>query len=145
MFKNLFFVIVMLTTTESYAVINVISDVNWDCMFPMTVMGLQSGSSDSSNNSNGGQGNSSVICSCAAEGQAKIGIPIGFWEPFAMVDTTSKAWELLPFGINLGLADPYMLEGAREAGGDVRQRVQTFIITLSLSSKYWICFMIYLV
>lgn len=114
MFKKLVFFILIIFSLPTHALINPISDVNWDCMFPMTMMGLNI--SSGSDNIGAQSGNSSVICTCAGEGSVKTGVPISFWEPFAIVDTTYESWKIIPFDLDLGLAGPYMLDGARASG-----------------------------
>lgn len=84
-------------------------------MFPMSMAGLKISSGDDVLGAND-SGNSSMTCSCAGEGSAKVGVPMSFWEPFAIVDTTYESWHIVPFDLKLDLAAPYMLDGARASG-----------------------------
>ena len=115
MLKKIVFTVLIVLSTPSHALINIFTDVNWDCMFPMTMAGLNIGSGDDVLGAND-SGNSSMVCSCAGNGSAKFGVPIGFWEPFAIVDTSYEAWHIIPFNLKLDLAGPYMLDGARSNG-----------------------------
>lgn len=115
MLKKIVFTVLIVLSTPSHALINIFTDVNWDCMFPMTMAGLNIGSGDDVLGAND-SGNSSMVCSCAGNGSAKVGVPIGFWEPFAIVDTSYEAWHIIPFNLKLDLAGPYMLDGARANG-----------------------------
>lgn len=121
MLRSLIFVVLISISSSSSAVMNFISDVNWGCMFPMMIMGLQAPGTDPGQGGYAGQGNTAPVCSCAGQGSAVVGIPIAFWEPFAIVDTTYEAWNLIPFDLNLGLAAPYLLDGARSTGTSGKQ------------------------
>lgn len=120
-------VIILLTilSNNCFSIINPVTDVNWNCMFPMTVAGVAVVDGNNAG-SNGQQGNTSPICSCLNDGVVKVGTPLSFWEPFAMVDTTYEAWNMLPLGVNLGMSAPYMLDGAR-GGGDRGKAVKSNI------------------
>lgn len=67
---------------------NLVTDVCYDCMFPIIIggvaidMGINSDNYDS-------QGGSSPVCSCASN--LAVGIPSSFWEPIYMVDSTNVA------------------------------------------------------
>lgn len=77
--------------------INPITDICWECIFPMTVSGVNvtPNTKDFSNHS-------TLICACAGT-PPKIGIPITFWEPCRMVDVTRNAYKLVGLGgIQLG-------------------------------------------
>ena len=123
--KQVILALSLLVAFKSHAVINLVTDVNWSCMFPMTVAGVSVVNGADASGS-GQQGNTSPVCSCISDGALKVGTPISFWEPFAMVDTTYEAWNMIPLGINLGMATAYMLDGAR-GGGDRSKAVKSNI------------------
>lgn len=129
MVKRVLLALLILHASCAHAFINPVSDVNWDCMFPMTLFGYQVGNGDDYQDSDGGQGNSNLICECFGDASVKVGVPIGFWEPFAIIDTVYEAWELVPFDFNLGLAAPYMTDGSRSAnsaGNKVKANVHYY-------------------
>ena len=77
--------------------INPITDVCWECIFPITLSGLNvtPNTSDFSNYN-------SAICACAGT-PPKIGLPITFWEPARIVEVTRHPYKLVGLGgIQLG-------------------------------------------
>lgn len=77
--------------------INPITDVCWECFFPITVSGLNvtPGYRDLTNHS-------TVMCVCPGF-PPKVGIPITFWEPLRLIDVTRHAYKLLGMGgISIG-------------------------------------------
>ncbi len=78
-------------------VVNPVTDVCWECIFPITVSGINvtPGYSEQTKYSE-------RLCTCPGI-PPKIGIPISFWEPAAMVDVTRHAYKLLGLGgISIG-------------------------------------------
>lgn len=72
--------------------INPITDVCWECLFPITVSGI--------NVTPGHQDQTSYtekFCFCAGN-PPKAGIPITFWEPGRLVDVTRHAYRLVGLG-----------------------------------------------
>lgn len=64
--------------------INPITDICWECIFPITLGGIElvEGINDTDNPE-------SPICMCPGEGGIpRIGVSIGFWEPVRLVDVT---------------------------------------------------------
>lgn len=77
--------------------LNPIMDICWECIFPITVSGVNvtPGYSDLANHKK-------AICTCAGM-PPKVGIPISFWEPARLVDVTRHAYKFLGLGgISLG-------------------------------------------
>src|SRR3974390_1470681 len=70
---------------------NPITEVCWECLFPITVSGVNvvPGTQDLS-------GHSQRTCSCAGT-PPKIGVPLTFWEPARFVDVTRHAYKMLAF------------------------------------------------
>lgn len=71
--------------------INPITDIVWDCIFPITIMGipLDYGEHPPDNTS------TDFLCACPGKrfpGDPGIGFMVGFWEPARMVDTTADPW-----------------------------------------------------
>jgi conjugal transfer pilus assembly protein TraU len=72
--------------------INPFTDVCWECLFPITVSGINV-TPDKSDQTD----YSTLFCYCAAL-PPKIGIPLTFWEPLYLVDVTKHAYKLLGLG-----------------------------------------------
>jgi len=66
---------------------NLLSDVCYDCMFPMTIGGAQMHFGVAGDDYDTGVSNSAV-CVCASN--LSVGTPMSFWEPDFMVDVTNK-------------------------------------------------------
>ena len=67
---------------------DLITDICYDCMFPIVIAGLPIGLSANLDDYDTGA-SKSPICSCSSN--FSIGIPSSFWEPMYMVDTTNVA------------------------------------------------------
>ena len=65
---------------------NLITDVCWDCVFPVSMGGGLVNMGISGDDYDTGAGKSPV-CICAKD--FSVGTPVGFWEPRYMVDTTN--------------------------------------------------------
>lgn len=72
--------------------INPITDVCWECLFPMTFGGVNI-TPDKKDFTNYDQ----FTCICA-DTPPKIGIPVTFWEPARMIDVTRHAYKLVGLG-----------------------------------------------
>jgi conjugal transfer pilus assembly protein TraU len=72
--------------------LNPLTDVCWECMFPMTVSGVNvsPGHKDFDKHSD-------PLCFCAGT-PPKAGVPITFWEPTVLVDVTRHAYTLIGLG-----------------------------------------------
>lgn len=70
------------------SMMNPIDDVVWDCIFPISIMGipLDFGEHPPDNT------NSMPLCECPGEGIYGLGFMVSFWEPARMVETVSDAW-----------------------------------------------------
>lgn len=72
--------------------INPVTDVCWSCIFPITVSGA-----NITPQHKGFNKTKSTICACAGT-PPKVGIPITFWEPVALIDVTRIPYKLLAWG-----------------------------------------------
>ncbi len=72
--------------------INPITDVCWDCLFPITVSGV-----NVTPKSKEAIKYETRICTCKGI-PPKIGIPLTFWEPIYLVDVTRHAYKLMGLG-----------------------------------------------
>lgn len=72
--------------------INPLTDVCWECLFPITVSGVNvfPGNQDLSDHAN-------RMCVCPGV-PPKVGVPLTFWEPMRMVDVTRHAYKLIGLG-----------------------------------------------
>lgn len=72
--------------------INPFTDVCWDCLFPITVSGINvtPGTKDQVDYS-------THFCFCK-ELPPKMGVPLSFWEPLYLVDVTRHAYKLMGLG-----------------------------------------------
>lgn len=71
---------------------NPITDICWDCMFPMTVSGVPITVGEHEDIPNP----DAPLCTCADP--PKVGIPIGFWEPVRRVDVTRTPYCFVALG-----------------------------------------------
>ena len=81
--------------------VNPITDICWDCLFPLTIgasVVAKSSYPDTSNPSN-------PICLCPTETLPRLGVSIGYWEPFALVDVTRKPYCMVNLGVQLHIKD----------------------------------------
>lgn len=77
--------------------INPITDVCWECLFPITVSGVNVTPNYKESTSYNDR-----FCFCAGL-PPKAGIPITFWEPTSLVDVTRHAYKLMGLGgISIG-------------------------------------------
>lgn len=89
---------------------NLITDICYDCMFPVSIAGGALSLGVSGDDYDTGAG-SSPVCICAASLAA--GTPMGFWEPRYMVDTTNTPG-CMPLLGGVNINPPY---NASEYGG----------------------------
>lgn len=91
-----FLVLLVILTCPSQAgvgkFINPITDICWQCLFPITIGGLRvSPNGEDTNNTR------SVICTCSRP-IPRVGIPISFWEPVRLVDVTRTPFQMVNMG-----------------------------------------------
>jgi conjugal transfer pilus assembly protein TraU len=90
----------LLITTYAYGdMVNPITDICWECIFPITLGGINvtPGRDDFANYQ-------TPVCICAGT-PPKIGIPLTFWEPARMIEVTRHPYKLVGLGgISLGSA-----------------------------------------
>lgn len=79
------------------SMVNPLTDVCWECIFPMTVGGVNITPQE-----NEFTEYSQVVCACAGT-PPKIGIPLSFWEPARLIDVTRHSYKLVGLGgVTLG-------------------------------------------
>ncbi len=93
-------------------IINPITDVCWDCIFPMTISGVNvtPGHHDLTSHKQ-------AFCFCAGT-PPKAGIPISFWEPKYLIDVTRHAYKMIGLGgMSIG-KETYKNRGTIGISGD---------------------------
>ena len=93
-----YIIALILSTGSIYGdMINPITDVCWECIFPITVGGV-----NVTPNVKDFSSYNALICGCPGT-PPKVGVPLTFWEPARMVDVTRHAYKLVGLGgIKLG-------------------------------------------
>jgi conjugal transfer pilus assembly protein TraU len=93
-----FFYLILFSIGRIYAdFVNPITDVCWECIFPITIGGI-----NVTPDANDFSSNNTPLCFCGGI-PPKIGIPITFWEPARMIDVTRHSYKLVGLGgIKLG-------------------------------------------
>jgi conjugal transfer pilus assembly protein TraU len=88
----------LLITSKAFGdMINPVTDICWECIFPITLGGI-----NVTPNTQDFSSYNTPVCVCAGT-PPKIGVPITFWEPARMVDVTRQAYKLVGLGgIKLG-------------------------------------------
>jgi conjugal transfer pilus assembly protein TraU len=79
------------------SMINPVTDVVWDCIFPISIAGIpiDLGNHPPDNDKSG------FFCSCPRAGIPSPGFLVSFWEPARMVDTVKDAWCFPAIGMDL--------------------------------------------
>lgn len=95
-------------TSPSYAkkctgqFVNPVTDINWECMFPITIGSSEIVGSDLADTNNP----SSPICICPKFGIPTPGIVGGYWEPARLVDVSAQPYCFVNLGgleIDMGI------------------------------------------
>ena len=75
---------------------NPITDICWDCLFPLTIGSIELVPGDEPDTSNP----SDPICECPAPPPQliRVGVAIGFWEPARLVDVTKRPYCFVNLG-----------------------------------------------
>ena len=128
---------VSLAICETGSPIDAVSEVEWDCMFPMTIGGLISmgGEEEQAPSSQKGP-----LCDCVSEGSGGAGIPYGFWEPKTYIDVVQDSWCFIGMGMDLDMESPYVNDGSRRLGDTHYTFAQTHYVmfpVLALLDMYY--------
>src|ERR1700722_6126007 len=70
-------------------IINPITDICWECIFPITISGVNVTPAYADQVSY-----SKAVCVCPGI-PPKVGVPLTFWEPVRLVDVTRHAYKFL--------------------------------------------------
>ena len=79
--------------------INPVGDIAWDCIFPISIMGVPLDYGDHPPD----KPDSRVICQCPGQGALGIGLGfmVGFWEPARIIETVANAGCFPALGLSL--------------------------------------------
>jgi len=99
--KSLTFILVFTFSTAVFAVcdgsfVNPITDICWDCFFPLSIGGAKIASGDAPDTDNPSM--PIEFCTMDIFPYVRIGINIGFWEPFALTDVTPTPYCMVNLG-----------------------------------------------
>lgn len=116
-------------------VINPISDISWQCIFPIRIGGLSIGKGDSGMPDPGAD-TPDTVCSCNTGAINRYGLGISMWEPARIIDTVSDPYCIMPLGVKL------MNTGGKLGGSHFRNDGQAkpsskCTITCSQHSAFW--------
>lgn len=94
MFKFIITLVLMTSPllSKDGILINPVTDICWECLFPMTVSGINV-TPDVKDLSTYNK----RICVCGGV-PPKVGVPLTFWEPLRIVDVTRHAYKLIGLG-----------------------------------------------
>lgn len=117
--------------------INAVTDVEWDCMFPMTIAGLVSlgGEEEQSPSSQ-----KRLTCNCMSEGSGGAGMPYGFWEPKTYVDVVQDAWCFTGVGMEMDMESDFVNDGSRSTSENATTFAQAHYVlfpVLALLDMYY--------
>jgi conjugal transfer pilus assembly protein TraU len=86
--------------------INPITDIGWNCIFPINIGGVSMGPGEDTNTID------TPMCVCNQNGGVPVvGLRAGFWEPSRIIDTVSDPYCLMPLGTQLSHPKPGSLGG----------------------------------
>lgn len=105
-FSKLLILIFVLSLSEAQAkcethFVNPFTDICWDCFFPITIGNINIVSSEYPDTENPKL--PIETCKMSAPPYMRIGLNIGFWEPFALADITPEPYCMVNFGFEIGL------------------------------------------
>ena len=86
--------------------VNPVTDICWDCIFPITIGDIPIAPGSYPDTENPG----SPICFCPTPPPVfyRAGVTFGFWEPFALVDVTRDPYCMVNMGIQLSVKNQGM-------------------------------------
>lgn len=118
--KNYVFILLLLFPSISFAgkcsssFVNLLTEVNWECIFPIRIGGALSVGDDTYTNDDE---ISSPVCVCKNGLIPKIGLNVSFWEPVRMIDTVSDPYCFNGLGFKIGNSYGRLGGGLQQEGG----------------------------
>ena len=108
--------------------LNPVSDVNWQCAFPMNIGGVVSFGVNSDNRDSDTE-LQNPLCSCLLQsGHTLVGATVAFWEPSRLIETVKDPYCFPSIGSQLANLDPGSLQGGSDSGSQ----------TTSMQAHYYI-------
>lgn len=80
--------------------LNPVNEVDWDCVFPITIAGIPIDMGDHPPDDN----DSTMTCECAGKGPygtPLFGFQVSYWEPSHIMDTVADAWCFPAIGLDM--------------------------------------------
>jgi conjugal transfer pilus assembly protein TraU len=117
--------------------INPITDICWKCLFPLSIAGRTVANPDQDRSTP--SEDKSFFCACG-EPVPRIGIPIGFWEPFRLADVTLKPFCMVSLGgtdLKLGIKTPEGTVHAQQGGKTGRKTAFYHVHWYVYPVLYW--------
>lgn len=109
--------------------VNPISDICWECIFPMSIGDVSVFDGDAPDTDNPSM--PLQICPLVPVGY-RIGMAIGYWEPFALTDVTRSPYCMVNLG---GFNIPVGKVGAGNAGQEDRPVAGGFIMCTGTNTR----------
>jgi conjugal transfer pilus assembly protein TraU len=117
--------------------VNPITDICWKCLFPLSIAGRTVANPDHDRATP--SEDQSFICTCG-EPIPRIGIPIGFWEPFRLADVTTKPFCMVSLGgtdLKLGVKTPDGTVHSKQGGKTGRKTAFYHVHWYVYPLLYW--------
>ena len=92
--------------------VNPITDICWDCLFPVTLGSTEVIPSEHPDTTNPGN----PLCLCPMAVGYRIGISFGFWEPYALVDVTRDPFCMVNLGMKMDVGSLDSEVGGQQNG-----------------------------
>jgi conjugal transfer pilus assembly protein TraU len=86
-----------LAKCDTGSFINPITDIQWSCIFPIRIGGVELASGNEENSST----ISNPVCICDQAALPIIGMRVSFWEPSRIIETVSDAYCMQTMGMSL--------------------------------------------
>jgi conjugal transfer pilus assembly protein TraU len=111
--KTIVFIAALVLSTRAFGtcegtILNPITDISWENIFPMSVGGVVELGGDSKYS----HGTGSPICTCARTAIPMVGVKVSFWEPARIIDTVKDPFCMMPFGQSIAPAGQLSVKGA---------------------------------
>jgi conjugal transfer pilus assembly protein TraU len=86
---------------EATSIFNPITKVRWTCIFPITIGGVQLGSSNALDKALDAQSSSKPLCVCRKGASVMFGVKVSFWSPNRMIDVVTEPGCMMALGADL--------------------------------------------
>ena len=117
--------------------VNPITDICWKCLFPLSIAGRRVADPNKDNATP--VLDKSLVCACGSP-VPRIGIPVGFWEPFRLVDVTTKPFCMVNLGgmdLKVNVRTPSGTVGVKQGGETGRKTAFYHVHWYVYPVLYW--------